>query len=54
MLNHSCSAVLQDTSGQREVQAEVQAEVQEAPQGLRTTSELAARPVNALQGTLKP
>lgn len=50
MLNHSCSAVLQDTSGQREVQAEVQ----EAPQGLRTTSELVARPVNALQATLQP
>lgn len=46
------------TSGQHEVQAdvqaEVQAEVQEAPEGLRTTSELAARPVNALQATLQP
>lgn len=50
MLNHSCSATLQDTSGQHEVQAEVQVEVQ-ALERLRTTS---ARPVNALQDTLQP
>lgn len=41
---------LQGASGQHEVQAEVQ----EAPEGLRTTSELVARPANALQATLQP
>lgn len=67
MLNHSCSVALQDAPGTQEVQAEVQAEVQveiqaevqaevqaEAPDGLGTTSELAARPLDALQATLQP
>lgn len=67
MLNHSCSIALQNAPGQQEVQAEVQAEVQveiqvevqagvqaEAPDGLGTTSELAARPVDALQATFQP
>lgn len=63
MLNHSCSIALQDAPGQQEVQAEVQVEIQaevqagvqaEAPDGLGTTSELAARPVDALQATFQP
>lgn len=59
MLNHSCSVALQDAPGQQEVQAEVQVEIQaevqaEAPDRLGTTSELAARPVDALQATFQP
>lgn len=53
MLNHSCSAALQDTNMRPRLKSRLRS--RRPPKGPeRTTSELAARSVNALLATLQP